>query len=1534
MSSVSNWCCPCPAHAVKLDSPCSEGGTMGSSAKTLCDDDLESIYVNSCALLPADTTVVYLNSQRLEGSSDLFYTPVMVGGLVSLKGMLDSGSMSCTLSEEGEMRLKASGVLPCPQPVPSNIVLIGCGGLSTHPKCIYELEIEVSGSKFLVPTFVISGQRDEFIIGTNVLKPLLNKMKSEKKYWDAVTSTSSSPECEKVLELLTCVSRWAGQESVGPIGTVRLRRAITLQPKQEYLVWGKLPSHVPVSQGSTVIVEPTTARSAPKNILVGRVITPMWGDHWIPMRVLNPTEYPVRLRRNTKLADVSPCMAVEDLPLTQGLACNSTVPPHMTPPAQLLSPKQSLDACGLVDVDIDACEVSDECKSRLAELLSRYRDVFSKDKLDCGEAREFVHRIHLTDDRPFRLPYRRIPPAHYHKLREVLSEMEEKGIIRKSISEYASPLVMVWKRNGDLRICTDFRWLNAKTVKDAHPLPHQSDCLAALGGNALFSTMDLTSGFYNIPLHESDKHFTAFTTPLGLYEYNRLPQGLCNSPASFMRMMLSIFGDLNFSTLLCYLDDLLVFAPSESEALCRLEVVFTRLRVHNLKLSQKKCHFLRKSVKFLGHVVNVAGVSVDQEKVNVISSFTAQDLMMEDGCTPSQKRVRSFLGMVMYYQHFIPGCSSIAKPLFALTAGQKRRGRRDRKLQRPGTYRELTPGDWTPGCVEAFEDLKRALMSSVVLAHPDFNKPFVLCTDASLDGLGAVLSQVPEGEDTARPIAFASKSLSRSQANYPAHRLEFLALKWAVCDKFSHWLKGHSFTVWTDNNPLTYILTKPKLDACEQRWVSKLAPYTFDIKHVPGTKNVVADALSREPFVKPVSHRLLSEPYMDLLQQASAVDNSGVQDMFRLTCNVQTTTGSSLSTVQPLSMSGDDVSAALDTQDVWEIGAQQRAASLGDHLTSLGNCGQDILHTWSKDDLRARQLQDDVISRVIFYVDRKLRPSRRERVQENLLALKMLREWQRFQLRDGILYRVSKDPLSNTKRFQYVVPNSLKADALAGVHDLAGHQGQPRTLSLARQRFFWYDMEKDVRHHVRTCMRCVLSKTPEPAARAPLQSIKTTAPLELVCIDFWSAEDKNNKSVDVLVVTDHFTKLAHAFPCQDQTAKKVAKKLWDNFFCVYGFPTRLHSDQGASFESELIAELMELAGVQKSHTSPYHPMGNGGTERFNRTLGNMLRSLPPQSKLKWPQLIQTMTFVYNCTVHETTGFAPFYLMFGRVPRLPVDLMFRSVSCDDRIADYDSYVKSLASDLKSAMQAAQKNSRFEQRHQAEQYNKRVKGLALSVGDRVLIANKGCRGKRKLADKWEPEVCTVVAAKPSLHIYKVKDSDGNQRVLHRNLLLSVNFLPLCVDAGEAAGCMSSSVSLSEAHLSDLSSEHALPTVISALPHQDDSVADRTSSWVAEQSAVQDDLDEYEAAGPGSPVLDGSPDASASGVAGPGDVAKHVTPPTPPEPPCNTNIPSDGHLPPLPLSRFGRVIKPVCRLIESMTQLQTVLGGDEALGRVIHV
>ncbi|KAJ8010022.1 hypothetical protein DPEC_G00070650 [Dallia pectoralis] len=427
--------------------------------------------------------------------------------------------------------------------------------------------------------------------------------------------------------------------------------------------------------------------------------------------------------------------------------------------------------------------------------------------------------------------------------------------------------------------------------------------------------------------------------------------------------------------------------------------------------------------------------------------------------------------------------------------------------------------------------------------------------------------------------------------------------------------------------------------------------------------------------------------------------------------------------------------------------------------------------------------------------------------------------------------------------------------------------------------------------------------------------------MEFVCMDFWSAEDSKQRSVDVLVVTDHFTKLAHAFPCANQTAKQVAKKLWDNVFCVYGFPERIHSDQGANFESNLIAELLRLAGVAKSHTTAYHPMGNGGTERFNRTLGNMLRTLPLKEKHQWPQQIQSLTFAYNATVHETTGYAPFFLMFGRVPRLPVDFLFKRCLNDPGIVDYDSYAKSLLSCLKSAMEIAQKHSSTEQQHQARQYNKRVKGTYLSVGDRVLVANKGERGKRKLADKWEDGVYTVVGANPNIHVYKIQDAEGRTKVVHRNLLLEVNFLPLAgmdesqdtnaddqslvseesvledSDCGDDTAWMSGLLTQDESqNLSNSRDGESLAVLSPEVPLESESAdseeVDQSSPVRSPVGAISD----YPSISPAPSDILHSPHAAA---------LVHTDP--------HTQTAVDGNV----RTRAGRVVKSVSRLIESMVQ-----------------
>lgn len=1535
------------------------------------------------------------NTQRLTPHDDLFYTNVRLANGVDVRAMIDSGSMACTLSSSLLSRLQNAGVLNSHSLSHTEVVLVGCGGSKTSPVGVCELKMTVYGCSVCVPTLVVDGQSDDLILGSNVIKHLIRELKMSGDFWEKM---SSSGHCDggedKLVQLLANVERWRGGDIPEKVGTVKLKRAVTLEPLQEHLVWGRLSDLHHVSAGSAVIVEPTTARSRPRNILVGRTVATLWADGWVPVKVVNPSQMTVTVRRNAKIADVFPCVALEDFdsdyldvsdfsqtPLQQHVhmvhhnstdASDSRGADSLTIDSDFKPHKVTsgvLHEIGLTDIDLDSCHLSPDWKGKLVQLIAKYESIFSRGKLDCGKATDYVHRIRLSDDKPFRLPYRRLSPQHYGKLRQALDEMEEREIIRKSSSEYASPLVLVWKRNGDLRLCTDFRWLNARTIKDAHPLPHQADALAALGGNVFFSTMDLTSGYYNVEMHEEDRKYTAFASPFGLYEYNRLPQGLCNSPATFMRMMLSIFGDENFLSLLCYLDDVLVFAPNEELGLQRLEMVFERLRVHNLKLAPKKCHFMQRSVKFLGHIVGESGIATDPEKVKAITGMTEADLMEDNTDVPSQKKIRSFLGMVVYYQQFIEGCSTAAKPLFGLTTGAKA-PRRGKGRKRKSVERTLTAADWTEECARAFHQLKQALLDQVLLAHPDFKRPFLLSTDASCNGLGAVLSQVPVGGSMARPIAFASKSLTYAQSKYPAHRLEFFAMKWAICDKFSHWLRGHPFTVWTDNNPLTYILTKPKLDACEQRWVAKLAPYEFDIQYIPGPKNIVADALSREPFVKPSAlHCLTRVPYEALLAEAAAVQSDRVQDVFRWSTHpfdadaggcpprVETPVAAVVAmncqssvSVSPGSLTPQEVSAVLDSRRNWSVGVSHQDLLLPQLTQTLVPSQDSAIEVLSHDDLMSKQREDDALARVIFFVERKRRPSRRERAHESDDVLRLLRSWEKLTMKTGVLYRVSRDVLSRKKTFQYVVPKAIVGKVLRGVHDEAGHQGQQRTLYLTRQRFFWQGLERDVREYVRCCRRCVFSKAPEPEARAPLGSIVTTEPLELVCIDFWSAEDSSNRSLDVLVITDHFTKLAQAFLCPNQTAKAVAHQLWNNYFHIYGFPQCVHSDQGANFESNLIAELLVAAGVRKSHTTPYHPMGNGGVERFNRTLGNMIRALPARAKHRWPQMLKSLTFAYNCTVHETTGYAPFQLMFGRTPRLPVDVIFGSVLHDQDVVDYDEYVKSLVRDLKEAMTTAQASTSKQLKRHAELYNRRLRGAPIEVGDRVLLANKGERGKRKLADRWENNLYVVTGKNTTIHTFRIRNgANGQEKTVHRNLIMPVNFLPFPDNDADPG------MEMSEVDDCDVESGTSITPTPEDLPVT--SADDRTTAWVSEicsdasedrgHRALEEDIQdlavredtpldpprvEVHTDSTTSPInhsaLDSrltvtdrsvmSNDQSRSTLTDAHTVISFDTADH-----CETDCPVS-----YVRSRVGRLIKPVVRLIETM-QLQSVFisGGAES-------
>ncbi|KAL1258984.1 hypothetical protein QQF64_009561 [Cirrhinus molitorella] len=325
---------------------------------------------------------------------------------------------------------------------------------------------------------------------------------------------------------------------------------------------------------------------------------------------------------------------------------------------------------------------------------------------------------------------------------------------------------------------------------------------------------------------------------------------------------------------------------------------------------------------------------------------------------------------------------------------------------------------------------------------------------------------------------------------------------------------------------------------------------------------------------------------------------------------------------------------------------------------------------------------------------------------------------------------------------------------LRSLHDDMGHLGIERTLDLVRSKFFWPKMSHTVERKIKTCGRCIRRKTP-PDRAAPLVSIQTSRPLELVCMDFLSIEPDHSNTKNILVITDHFTKYTVAVPIRNQTARTVAKCLWENFLVHYGFPEKLHSDQGPDFESHTIKELCRVAGIHKVRTTPYHPRGNQ-VERFNWTLLQMLGTLENEQKSIWKEFVKPLVHAYNCTRNDTTGYTPYELMFGQHPR-----------SSSPVKSHSQYVKDLKDRLRESYEMAIRNAAKLAEYNKRRFDERVVASPLEEGDRVLVRNVRLRGKHKLADKWEHDVQIVVKKAGDLPVYtaNIHEQQPKQRVVHR-------------------------------------------------------------------------------------------------------------------------------------------------------------------------
>ena len=386
----------------------------------------------------------------------------------------------------------------------------------------------------------------------------------------------------------------------------------------------------------------------------------------------------------------------------------------------------------------------------------------------------------LPGAKPPNRPLYRMSPREVEEVKKQVTDLLSKGLITLSSSPYASPVLFVPKKDGSLRMCVDYRVLNKITVKNSYPLPLIEDLINSMHGCFVFSTLDLCSGYWQLRLSEEEAPKTAFKTPMGLYEFKVLPFGLANAPSAFAATMGRVFSDLigrRGSGVLVYLDDILVYSRNAQEHEAVLREVLTRLRQHQLHAKGSKCCFFKPEVTFLGHVVGGGGIKPDPKKVQALTALQRPKSLQE---------LRSFLGLANYFRRFMKGYAKEVGPLLALTRGKY-----------AATW---TDNLWGPAQQKAFDWVKATLASQPVLTNPDLNKPFVVTTDASVKGIGAVLEQ--EGPDgKLHPVAYESRKLTDAETRYHTTEQEMLAVVHALRTWRCFLEGGAKFLVRTDHNP-------------------------------------------------------------------------------------------------------------------------------------------------------------------------------------------------------------------------------------------------------------------------------------------------------------------------------------------------------------------------------------------------------------------------------------------------------------------------------------------------------------------------------------------------------------------------------------------------------------------------------------------------------------------------------------------------------------------------------------------------------------
>ena len=598
---------------------------------------------------------------------------------------------------------------------------------------------------------------------------------------------------------------------------VRLKDELVMKPQTSYTCTGKMQNRKEFPPDSYEISQVTEGYVASEpGVLVSNSLVNVKKNRKLPLFIVNSTTKTIRLKKNCIVAKAEKVQINE---------INHVEQSNLTP-----SNSKKNNQVNNSNEWLNNIYCPEKHTSEIRETLQRNRDVFALNDLELTQTDTVTMDIKTTTDEPIRQKPYFTPLKNRPVVDKAIDDMLAADIIRPSSSPWRSPIVIVPKKDGSKRFCVDFRKLNAVTKPNSYPLPKIDEILALLGGSQYFSALDCRQGYFQVKMEESSREKTAFCCSRGLFEFNVMPFGLSNAPGKFQELMSRVLRDCS-AFALPYLDDIIIFSKNFEDHLRHLELVFSKLREHNLKLKPSKCHFAQSETNYLGFVVNGQGIRPDPNKVQSIRDLP----------TPTSVRdVRAFIGMCYYFRRIILNFSKTAEPLIALT-------------------RKYARFNWDNQCEKSYQDLKNDLTKVPLLGYPDISQSFKIYTDASDSAIGAVLVQDCGPEDSIvpgipneKPIHFYSHKLNKTQRKWSTIERETFAIKMAL-EKFDPYVHGCPITLFTDHKPCIYLLSSPMQNRKIQQWALCIAGYDVKIEWLAGKRNTVADMLSRIDYGEPES---------------------------------------------------------------------------------------------------------------------------------------------------------------------------------------------------------------------------------------------------------------------------------------------------------------------------------------------------------------------------------------------------------------------------------------------------------------------------------------------------------------------------------------------------------------------------------------------------------------------------------------------------------------------------------------------------------